>query len=746
LLLDASRTRRLRRRIQKAGVVRDAWLEVLARADRLLEEEFVPQDRAEKGDGDILHGDYGKPSGQIRNMGELLGLAWQVTCDEHYACKLREALLHYAGYTRWTNPEMIQWTPPWHSDLCTANFCCGYAAAYDCVCAFLSKEERRVVGEAMARLGVLPTLEDWVLPETRHHSLDSMGHNWWSVCVSQAGLAALSLLGDDSRAEEWVERVVRGFVEWFSYRGNPLQQRCPTFDRDGAFYESVSYANYALHTYLLFRLAYRNTFPDSGPDKIPLLERAGDFFLDTCYPTSSSLLSVNFGDTTVDANGAATARLLLANGIGDEARLRWYLSRTDPSLSSPLALLYDDPGREASEPSGRPTSVLCSDIGWAVFRTSWQDDATLLAIKSGYTWNHAHADAGSFVLFHGGQPLIIDSGTCAYGLRDAYIGYYCDSRAHNVILFNGKGQPTEDLFRGTKTEGRLHQLIDTSFLRYVYADATGPMARSYNRCFRHFLWVGRSILIFDDVRAHAPGQFEWLLHYAGEAERIYSGLLVSNGRARAIVRTLFPEAWMSLREDREGLADHKPEEKAAYWSVRPMQKAQDAKFVTAIVPFEEGEEGDLPEVEALRGANMLGARIRDRGTVTDVYLNIQADGRRAHQPTMNTMNGWETDAYLLAVARPEGSEEDDPDSVGSYFVGCGSFVRCRGKVVFSSLSKAHAAWSTGKQMEVALQGQPVTEPAMYVSVRPERIQVNGKRVPVRHDASRGVVCLSLNSQ
>jgi|GEM_PF-2235574 len=66
---------------------------------------------------------------------------------------------------------------------------------------------------------------------------------------------------------------------------------------------------------------------------------------------------------------------------------------------------------------------LYSDIGWASLRSSWNRNATLLGVKSGYTWNHAHADAGSFVLFHEGENILIDSGKCSYfyfvGLRFA---------------------------------------------------------------------------------------------------------------------------------------------------------------------------------------------------------------------------------------------------------------------------------------------------------------------------------------
>ena len=127
-----------------------------------------------------------------------------------------------------------------------------------------------------------------------------------------AGLASLSLLGDDPRAQSWVSDVSDGFPEWFSYSGNVLQNKCANFDRNGAFYESVAYAEYALSEYLLFRLAYQNCYPDKSPPTIPLLETAGDFFVQTCYPRSGSTLSVNFGDGSISASGARTVRLLLA--------------------------------------------------------------------------------------------------------------------------------------------------------------------------------------------------------------------------------------------------------------------------------------------------------------------------------------------------------------------------------------------------------------------------------------------------
>jgi hypothetical protein len=738
LFFDPERIVRLRQQIQEEGPVKEAWSRLLSRADRLLQAEFVSEDYAERGSGQ--HGNYGAPSSQVSDLGMTLGLAYQVTGQESYAQKLRDALLYYAGYKRWGGRDFLNRQPPWHSELNTARFCHGYAVGYDCLRDFLSPDDRKTIAEAMIRLGILSTLDDWVLPGKRIHALDSMGHNWWSVCVAQAGIASLSLLGDDPRAEKWVSEVSKGFPLWFTYRGNVLQNKSPNFDPGGAFYESVGYANYALSEYLLFHLAYTNTFPGSSPPEIPLLANVGDFFLHTSYPTSSSLLSVNFGDHSVGGNAAATVRLLLANGFG-EGKLQWYLDRTGQGFRSPFGFLYHDANLKAVEPLDLPTSASYPDIGWAMLRSSWEDDATLLAVKSGFTWNHAHADAGSFILFHAGMPLLIDSGTCSYGRRE-YVGYYCQSPAHNVVLFNGEAQSREDIPRGVKTPGSVHRLIDFGQLKYVYADATGPTAQHFLRNYRHFLWLGDIILVLDDLRAHTKGKLEWLLHYEGQGEKKESGVLLSNGPAQALVRPIFPDN-LSITE-REGLADHRPDEKVAVLSFSPENETREEKFLMAVLLSERGSKANPPRLEPLRGPEMIGVQISDRATVTEVYVNLRADGRRMHQNSNNSIAGWETDAYLLAVTRPEGSHPNNVDSITRCFVACGSYLRRGDKVVLESLSKVFAAFSSGSpDMKVILQGQPFVEAAVRSAQRPENLLLNGETVPVDYDAAEDLVRFSI---
>lgn len=751
LFFTPERIKRLRRRIEEeaaphkrsAEADKEVWLKLLKRADRLLEAKLVSKEYADGGSGQ--HGNYGRPSSQISDMASTLGLAYQMTGEKRYAEKLREALVHYGGLKRWAGDARRD--PPWNSELNTARFCYGYAVGYDSIYNYLSEKDRRAIAQTMVRIGVLPTLNDWVLGEKRIHALDSMGHNWWSVCVSMAGLASLSLLGDEPRAEQWVEQVSNSFPEWFYYGGNVLQNKSTNFDSEGAFYESVSYANYALSEYLLFRLAYSNTFPNSPPPDIPLLRKAGDFFVHTSYPRPTSMLSVNFGDSSIRAGGARTLRLLLANGYEAE-EYHWYISRTDLELGDPIGLVYYQTKPSKYPPEDLPTSVIYPDIGWAILRSSWQNNATMLAVKSGFTWNHAHPDAGSFILFHAGQPLIIDSGNCSYSRRE-YTSYYRHSKAHNVVLFNGQGQNPEDCGhgdRGVKTPGRVYRLMDTAGLKYVFADATGPTSWKFSRNYRHFLWLGDVILIFDDVRTHEAGKFEWLLHYEGRADRRDSALHLSNGsEAKAIVRPLFPEN-MNITE-KKGLKDHDPDTEVTYLAFSPEGTMRQTKFVTAILPIGKSGEENLPRVERLKGNEMIGVRIYEGELITDVYLNLRADGRKMHRNSCNVINGWETDAYLLAITRPASADENDPDSAVRYFVACGSYLRKNGKVVLNSLSKIYTVFTAGKpEMEVVLKGQPLIKASLRTVERPHRIKLNGKTVNVAYDETKKVVTFLLDKR
>lgn len=645
------------------------------RSDALLAAALVPESTALIGGGQQAN--YGQPANQVADMGITLGLAFRLTGDERYAHKLREALVYYARYEHWAGPQLKERTPPWHSVLETSRFCFGYAAGYDALHDWLPADDRKTIVDGMLRLGAIPILEDWILPGKRIHSFDTMGHNWWGVCVAGAGLAALAIIDEDPRAAQWIAQIDDGFTQWFHYGGNVLQNRVATFERSGPSYESVGYTSYGVNEYLRYRLAWQNVFPGKTAAHMQPLDGVATFFLHALYPTAHGHLCVDFNDSALTDDVSETVLLLIACGLGTSAGTR-YLEETHTHAQYAFRTLLELHKRPdaGAEP---PHSCIYPEMGWAMMRSSWENDATLLAMKSGYTWNHAHADAGTFLLFHQGVPLIIDSGTCGYG-RPEYSTYYRQSRAHNVILVDGQGQPEDDIMLGCKFPGHMHSLVDTLGLKYAYADATGPMARWLRRNYRHWLWSGDVILVLDDVLGFEPARVDWLLHYEGECNpKGAASVGLRNGAASADVTMLYPPVTMRRAQ---GLADHKPDQPAEYVVFSTTESSRDHRLLTAICL----DPANAPKLELMQGKDYLGVRVTSAAWVEETYINLRS--KSGATGTALTVDGWETDASLFQLRRPVHKGE-----VNRCFVSDGSYLRSGKRSLMESLSKSCACWT-----------------------------------------------------
>ena len=744
---------KLTERIAHEPGIAEAWNQMLANANRALE-----QTGARGGRG-------GGPGGG----NELLCLAYRMTGDRKFGERVRQNLLAQNLGGR-DDPMLLLRDPPWHSSLGSGAACATFGVAFDSVYGLLTLDERKTLATRLAEKGILPVLDDWVLGAKRIHSLDTMGHNWWSAIVFGAGIGAMAILDEEPRAHDWVERVGAAETEWTRYAGSLLENKPSNFDANGGFYESINYASFAIGSYLPFRLAWRDAFV-APPPPVPVLDRIADYFIHTSYPQSAGApWSLDFGDGSLTANGAGVVALLWDLGYRKPAYL-WYLNQFRDAgnragemggggllRGSPRDLLYAPTDAEIAaipEKPDLPRAQIFPDMGWVALRSSWDRDATLLGIKSGFTWNHSHADTGSFVLFHHGKYLLIDSGNSSYSTPE-YDDYYRQSVAHNVVTFNGKAENPEDTYFGSKFPGSVSHLVDAGDLRYVLADATGPTSNNFVRNFRTFLWVGDVILVIDDVKSFEPGQFEWLLHFNGEGKRSGLDVRIADGDASVLVRPLFPEPFpnaglptdyperMRLVE-KTGLKDHEPKTQMKYFAFAPSELARRTKFITAIIPVKDAA-APLPKIERFRTLDVNGVRITQNGTVTEVILNLLADGSIRHRNANLVHNGWETDAYLTALTWPEGANTSDPDAASRIFVADGSYLRRDGKVVLDSLSKVFlSATRKGAALEVQLQGQPVINALFRAATKPAAVRLNEKSVTPRYDELAKTVTLSLGN-
>jgi len=740
LYLTAADLPALRARFESDTLLQKARAGLLARAENALTMELTDESYAADGQGQ--HGNYYAADAVASASIETCAFAYLVTGDKRFAQRAREGLRHFARYQAWTGREFGRRDPPWHSALETAHFTRAFALGIDWLGDALDADERRAACDALARLGVEPTVRDWLDPDRRIHALDSMGHNWWMVCVGAAGLGALTLLGEDKRAEDWLRLAVDGVPEFFRYPGNVLQNKPRSFDPQGGFYESLSYADYTLRYYAYLADALQHVFPrgwegrrfDALP---PELNGMFEFMLYFLYPRrrndapadeAKDFLTVAFGDDGRRTAFSGDSTLFLARATGD-GRYRWYFDQYSGRPSGFYQMLFYDPAKMPApkSPYDLPLARALHGIGWASLRDSWDDNAAFLAIKCGDTWNHAHADAASFVVYAGGEPLLIDPGTCSYS-RPEYRRYYTESVAHNTVLVDGKGQPGVDGQRGVKFPGKLYSFLDSPDARYVLADATGPFAHLCKRFLRHFLWLDDVIIVVDDLLAHQAGRFEWLFH--GDAPpRFENGrMTIEVGSARLDMDVLFPKNLEA--EERKGPAPRSPDRALNYLALRQREAAGDTKFFAVI---RAGRQLPPLAISAREGSEWIGAQWKGKDRQWDVYCNLRADGRRMHVNSNQRMEQWETDAFLLGVRTGAARR--------LVLIG-GSYLRTAdGEVVFDCLSKCNAVLVQGGKpdqvAEVFVQAPEGSKVRVKSSVAPSRAVMNGRPLSPDSIAKRG---------
>jgi hypothetical protein len=714
LLLTQEKVGSAKKMIGSNPKLNEAWKIIKKQADEALSKN------------DLLKTDY-------------LALAYLMSNEKKYAEKAKEILLNSVRGKQWSSTdEMMLRKPAWRADLGLSHKCRISAIAYDGIYNTLSETEKKEIATGLYNYGVVPGLGDWFLEPIRIHSLNSMGHNWWTSCASMSALLALSIANEVPQAATAADLFYEKLPEWFAFAGDELQNKPKSFDKNGGMYESINYANFGISEALVYMLAWKNANPNAKSLDIPELKNTPDFFMYCAYQGEKKIQSLNFGDSRAEITAENVMLLLYALGQKEDNML-WYLKQTETGnnreglyRNTPLGFLYYPDTNDAPKEPNLKESQLFADFGWATLRNSWKPDATMLAVKSGHTWNHSHADANSFLVYHKGENLIADGGHCWYP-NPAYREYFFQSQAHNVVLFNGEGQPANQQYEGSMLDGKLTNLLDAGTIKYLLANATGPTSNNFIRNFRHFLWMDNIIYLVDDLKTYKEGSFEWLWHLEGEVKKNGVDINVKHNKAALTIRPIYPEyitpsnfvhdypTFLRFEERKAPSEDLKGE--TTYYSVKSPVAFKKVKGLTAIV-LKENEMDKMPKIEKIEGKDWIGVRVHNNGKITDLIINQLADGTLMHSNSWIWAEGWETDAYMFAVSYDENSKPDDASEICIIY---GSALRRNNKAYFGSLSKLNVIQKLeGTTMSITIDGQPLINASFYAPKQPTTLLLNGK--------------------
>jgi len=250
-----------------------------------------------------------------------------------------------------------------------------------------------------------------------------------------------------------------------------------------------------------------------------------------------------------------------------------------------------------------------------------------------------------------------------------------------------------------------------------------------------------------------------LLHYQDTATKRGPDLEITKNNAAILFRPLYPETLplgyphdfpekMKYKVE-YGIKDRTTDVPIPYYVISTPEKTDRTKLVNAIILLDEnnkpiqtmtGSSGangaagrsNIPVIEKFEGNNYIGVRITQNGKVTEVYINLLADGRLMHRNANNIMNGWETDAYISAVTYPEHAEKNVAN-VYAFFMSNGSYLRKDDHVVLSSLSKVFMyAAKEENELHVQMQGQPLIHASVDAG-KFNKLFINNKPATAKYD-------------
>jgi hypothetical protein len=616
------------------------------------------------------------------------------------------------------------WAPPWfeahgqHTYYPAGQMASAVALAYDLLYDELSIDERQLVRRALLERSILPTWREYVLD----NRVMADTSNWISHTVGGAIIAAAATFGDGSAAEdEALALPLNGLLMKIE------DHMAASFLEDGSYGEGISYLEFDLETLGPMLWAVERVFGHTYWNSTHVIRSL-------CYPLHTLAEpiseSLDMGDTHPPAGHSIGSIVTRSK----DPAIHWYASRFERRTI--FDFLFFDESVVPQAPSG-PASRLFAAKGDAVFRTGWEPDAGLVLFRAGPTFNHNHADQGSFQFRALGETLVTEAGWSDYYKDPYYDTFFTQAAGHNTLLVDGN--PASQDIADTAQFAALdrHPTITDATLSPFY-DAVGsdltPVYRSrLERYSRRLAYLKPDYLVvFDRVRAsHRPASLTWRLHVPAKSGLTVEGTGGGARGAYAGARAALVIRPFSSTETRLMVGDgHIPypvfaartpatvPPQPAYLGIVTAAPVESAWLMVALVPGKSLESASAA-AEAFQPVSAPGwaGLSTSRGGARDLVVFSTGDASR-----QTPVDGWRTDAEAWTAATAGTSVR----RVGAQQV---RVLRHGERVLIAS----------DREVDLALEYLPAGMTGVIQAAGPARVRIDVRQAPVRMTLNGNVV-------
>ncbi|MBN8523765.1 MAG: heparinase II/III family protein [Planctomycetes bacterium] len=322
---------------------------------------------------------------------------WRIDGDRRHLERAREEMLAAAGFSDW-NPSHF---------LDTAEMTAALAIGYDWLFHELDASARQAIRAAIVYNGLM-AFQGNRRPD-----------NWNQVCNGGMTLGALAVIEDE---QALAERIILQAV-------TDIPLALHAYEPDGVYPEGPMYWSYGTSFNLLMIAALESALGTDAGLTTPALMSSGAYFAHMIGPTGRFF---NYGDC--NPKPGIEPSLAWLSERNRDPLLAWSLRTTilhsHPSSIdrlAPFVLIWWKSGHTSACPTEHLHYLGNGRTPVAVHRSGWTADATYVAIKGGSAaTNHAHMDAGSFVIDSDGVRWAGD-----LGMQD-----YHSLESHGINLWN----------------------------------------------------------------------------------------------------------------------------------------------------------------------------------------------------------------------------------------------------------------------------------------------------------------------